>query len=214
MSRFLLVIFVLFKSYLDLEGQVQKVKKYFEDNKLVMLIVISSLAIGVVLGALMATRVSPEEGEALCLSVNQSIAKTGVYASFLKALSLEFKSFLILFVCGIAIIGSPAAAFYIGTKGYAVGFTVAFFMRYYGLMGLLASLGGVLPHYIVLIPAFMCMGVVGINFSNKLLLGEKNLKDNLKIYIAKSVLIAIFVLFGCAVEGFVSSPILKMILSI
>lgn len=189
-------------------------KKYFEENKLVMLIVISSFAVGVVLGAMMAVRVSPEESAALCQSINQSITKTGVYSSFLKALALEFKSFIILFICGIAIIGSPAAAFYIGTKGYAVGFTVAFLMRYYGLLGTLASLAGVLPHYFVLIPAFMCMGVFGINFSNKLLLGEKKLKENLKIYIAKSLLVAILILVGCIVEGFISTPALKAVLNI
>ena len=189
-------------------------KKYFEENRLVMLIVISSLATGVVLGALAAARMPAGECEELCLSVNRSIANTSVYASFLKALTLEFKSFLILFACGIAVIGSPAAAFFIGTKGYAVGFTVAFLMRRYGLLGLFASLCGVLPHYIVLVPAFMCMGVVGINFSNRLLLGEKNLRDNLKIYTVKSLLTAVFIFLGCAVEGFVSSPALKMILSI
>ena len=191
----------------------QILKKYLEENRLVMLIVISSLAVGVVIGAIMAVGTSQEDGEALCLSLVQSIMNTGVYASFMKALLLEFKSFLILFICGIAVVGSPAAAFYIGIKGYSVGFTVAFLIRSYGLAGLLAALGGVLPHYLLLIPAFMCMGIIGINFSNKLLLGEKKLKENLKIYVVKSFLIAVFVLIGCAVEGFVSTPLLKAVMS-
>ena len=71
-----------------------------------------------------------------------------------------------------------------------------------------------MPHYLILVPAFMVMGIICINFSNRLLLGEKNLKENLKIYVVKALLIAILILAGCVIEGFVSSFALKIVFNL
>ena len=179
-----------------------------------MLIVVSSFMVGIVLGAAVAAKMSPDDGKALYEQVNQGISSANVYKSFLKSLSLEFKSFLVLFFCGIAVVGAPAAVFFIGIKGYAIGFTVGFFIKCFGLAGVLASIGGVFPHYLILVPAFMAMGVICINFSNKLLLGERNLKENLKVYVVKSLLTAVLVFIGCIIEGFVSYFALKIIFNL
>lgn len=182
-------------------------------NKLVMLIVISALILGVIIGAGMVTRLDAQQAHELYISINQSVSASSAPVSFWKALLQEFRSFLLLFVCGLTVIGSPVAVLYIGAKGYAIGFTVGFLVKYYGLTGFLASLTGVLPHYIILIPAFMCMGIVAINFSNRLLLAQKGLKGSVGNYFMKAVLIAAAVLLGCVIEGFVSSLLLKNILS-
>lgn len=189
-------------------------KNYIKENKLAVLIVVSALIIGIIVGASIVTKISVEEAKSIYGSINKSVSESTPAAAFVSSLKLRFKCLGILFLCGLAVIGAPAAVAYTGILGYALGFTVGFMVRYYGLLGLLAAFGGILPHYILLLPSFICMGISGINFSNKLLRGERNISDGFKSYLAKACLIAIPVFAACVAEGFLSSFLLKKILAL
>ncbi len=196
-----------------MKGKVLSLKNFFRENKTVMLIVVSALIMGIILGAGAVSRLTPEKAKEIYESINRSIAENTSYKSFVKSLQIEFKSFILLFICGAAVIGAPAAVFYIGVLGYAIGFSVGFLVKFYGLLGFCASVCAIAPHYFILIPAFIFMGIISINFSGKLLLGEKGLKNDFLSYTVKALFIAVFIFAACLIEGFFSSFILKKIFS-
>ena len=189
-------------------------KNYIRENKLIMLIVISAFVMGIILGAWSVSRLTQAAAKEIYESINRSVSESTPHKAFLKSLQIEYKSFFLLFICGVAVIGAPAAVFYTGVLGYAVGFTVGFLVEYYGLLGFFAGICAIAPHYFILIPAFLTMGVISINFSNKLLLGEKGLRDGFTTYLVKSLFIAAVIFAACLIEGFFSSFILKKILSV
>ncbi|MBO4897135.1 MAG: stage II sporulation protein M [Clostridia bacterium] len=189
-------------------------KEYIKKNNTVMLIVISAILMGIIIGAHSAARLAPGEAKGIYESINRSVYESTAYKAFIKSLQIEFKSFILLFICGAAVIGAPAAVFYLGFLGYALGFSVGFLVKYYGLLGFFAATCAIVPHYLILIPAFISLGVISINFSNKLLLGERGLKDDFWCYAVKALLIAAAVFSACIIEGFFSSFILKRILSV
>jgi len=185
--------------------------EYVKNNKLVILIVVSALILGVITGATYSDTLGGETLSEIYNSVNESVSKTSLYSSFLKSLSIQFCRLLVLFLCGLTVVGSPICVFYIGYLGYTLGFSASFLLRNYGACGILGIIGGIFPHYFLLLPTYLYIGTVGINFSNRLLLGEKHLRDSFKVYTGKMLISAIFILVSCIVEGFISSLILKAI---
>ena len=179
-----------------------------------MLIVISALLMGIIIGAGTVSGLSPDKAKEIYESINRSVSESTPYKSFIKSLQIEYKRLFLLFFCGAAVIGAPAAVFYIGVLGYSIGFTVGFLVKYYGLLGFFAGVCAITPHYFILIPAFTFMGTLSISFSNKLLLGEKGLKNDFVSYSAKTLLVAAVLLAACFTEGFFSSIILKKIFSV
>ena len=197
-----------------MKGTVLCLKDYFRENKIVMLIVISALLMGIIIGAEAVSHLSPDKAKEIYESINRSVSESTPYKSFVKSLQIEYKSLFLLFFCGAAVIGAPAAVFYIGVLGYSIGFTVGFLVKYYGLLGFFAGVCAIAPHYFVLIPSFIFMGIISISFSNKLLLGEKGLKNDFISYSVKTLFIAVALLAACLIEGFFSSFILKKIFSV
>ena len=197
-----------------MKGKVLSLKEFLRKNNTVMLIVISALLMGIIIGAHSAAHLSPAEAKGIYESINRSVTESTAYKSFIKSLQIEYKSFVLLFICGALVIGAPAAVFYLGVLGYALGFSVGFLVKYYGLLGFTACVCAIVPHYLVLIPAFISLGVISVNFSNRLLLGERGLRGDFLSYAVKAVIIAAAVFAACIIEGFFSSFVLKRILSV
>ena len=189
-------------------------EEYIKNNRLTLLIVFSSVLVGVCLGTIGVLRLDSTAATALYSGINNSVSTTGVFAAFLKSIYNEFKKFGIIFLCGITVIGSPVCVFYLGLCGYSIGFSAGFLMKYYGLSGFLATLAGIFPHYIILLPVYICAGIIGINFSNRLLRGERHLRNDFAVYLAKMIILAVFLLIACLVEGFISTLLLKNIIKI
>ncbi len=189
-------------------------EEYIKNNRLTLFLVFSAVLVGVTIGAFGVLRLSGDLPSTLYAGLNSAVADTGIFSAFLKSLQNEFKRFIIIFVCGITVIGSPVIVFHLGFCGYALGFSSAFLMKYYGLAGFLAVLGGILPHYFLLMPTYIGMGIIGINFSNRLLRGERRLNSDFKTYILKMILLSFLILLSCIVEGFVSTMLLKSILKV
>lgn len=187
-------------------------EEYIKNNRLTLLMVFSAVLVGVCIGTVGVLKLDSDSATTLYSGICDAVSDTGVFSAFTKSLYNEFKRFLIIIFCGVTVIGSPVSVFYLGWCGYSLGFSAGFLMKYYGLTGFLATLGGILPHYFLLLPVYICAGIIGINFSNRLLRGEKRLRDDFKVYLAKMFILAILVLFACLIEGFVSTFLLKKIL--
>ena len=184
-------------------------EEYIKNNRLTLFLVFSAVLTGVTIGALGVLRIRDDAASILYSGLCDAVADTGIFSAFLKSLQNEFKRFLIIFVCGITVIGSPVIVFHLGICGYALGFSSAFFIA-----GFLAVLGGILPHYFLLLPTYISTGIIGINFSNRLLRGEKRLNSDFKTYILKMLLLSLLILLSCIVEGFISTLLLKSILNV
>lgn len=189
-------------------------ESYLKENKLTLLLVFASVLTGAIIGAFSVLKLDSETAATIYSALNENAVRYGIFSAFLKSLFNEFKRFIILFVCGITVFGSPVCVASLWNTGYVLGFSAGFLMRYYGLSGILASLLGIVPHYIILLPAYLCVGIVSINFSSKLLRGERNIKRDFKNYAVKMLFFAVIIFTGCVFEGFVSSYLIKKILTI
>ena len=187
-------------------------ERYIKNNKLTIFLVFSAVLTGIVIGTFSLLKLDENLAKSLIDSVNSSISNSSLFAAFTKSISSEFLKFFALFICGITVFGAPMSVFCLGYLGYTLGFSVGFLMKYYGLAGYLSVIFGIIPHYLILLPAYILTGIVGINFSNKLLLGEKQLKNDFKLYTAKMIFFAVMIFLSCIIEGFVSSFFIKKIL--
>lgn len=174
----------------------------------------SAIFTGAVIGALSVIKIDNDTSEYLLKAVNDSVGSYQIFAAFKKSLMTHFLRFLILYLFGTTFLGGPACVAYIGYIGYTLGFSSGFLLKFYGLSGFLSIIFAVVPHYLILIPTYLCFGIVIINFSNKLLFGEKKLKNHFNVYTAKTLFFAVMIFLACIVEGFISVPILKKILTL
>lgn len=177
-----------------------------------MLIVISALLLGIITGAVNADGLDGEKANEIYNLTNQSVLSGSLHYAFLKSLSIQFTRFIIIFLCGITVIGSPVATFYTGYLGFSLGFSSAFLFKYYGFSGILSILLGILPHYVILIPLYLFMTAMSINFSNALLREDKTLRDSLRNYSVKMLVFAVIIFITCLIEGYISAFFLKTII--
>jgi len=192
----------------------KRVINYFAKNQTVFTASSAALAIGVAAGAFMAARLSGDEAASLAADIIQSVGNASGTTSFSKSLLQNSQSVLLFWVLGMSVVGAPLLLAAIGVKGYAVGYTVGFLVRSFGLTGFLASASGVLPHNLLIVPCYVFLAGFGICFSKTLLKGGRDTKGQFTAYTLKAVLIFAVILSGSVFEGYISSGLMKNAMSI
>ncbi len=192
----------------------KRVINYFAKNQTVFTASSAALAIGVAAGAFMAARLSGDEAASLAADIIQSVGNASGTTSFSKSLLQNSQSVLLFWVLGMSVVGAPLLLAAIGVKGYAVGYTVGFLVRSFGLTGFLASASGVLPHNLLIVPCYVLLAGFGICFSKTLLKGGRDTKGQFTAYTLKAVLIFAVILSGSVFEGYISSGLMKNAMSI
>lgn len=88
---------------------------------------------------------------------------------FQQAMGYYLKTVGIMWIFGLSIIGVPMILLLLFLKGIVVGFTVGFLVNEFQWQGVTFSLAGVLPQNMLIVPAYIIIGVAGISFSLRLI---------------------------------------------
>jgi len=68
---------------------------------------------------------------------------------------------------GLLVIGAPLVLFLVMVRGFAIGFTVGFLASEAGWRGVAFSVGAVLPHNLLAVPALWAAAVAALSFAGK-----------------------------------------------
>ena len=194
------------------------IKKHFQNNYLLYFILLILFIIGIIIGAILINTLNSEDK--LRISSHFSWIFSSIseqdYKSidiFKSSLFSNIKIALIVWVLGLFTIGIIIIPLIISWKGVAIGFTVGFLVKEFGIKGFVFSLTSLLPHYLIIIPGFLAIGAIGISNSIhcRKSRGKKAYQRDLIDYIILFFLFLIIILFGCFVEGFFIPYIINLI---
>jgi stage II sporulation protein M len=126
---------------------------------------------------------------------------------------------LTIWLLGLLWIGSPFILVVLLLKGFSLGFTVGFLVKNFALKGLIFSFAAVLPHNILLIPAYIIAAVTATSFSIlkfKDRLAKKHTDRNhfFQQYSLMMFLIFLLILAGGLVEAYITPVFMRLVISL
>lgn len=178
--------------------------------------------IGIITGAITIKILGPEKNNEIMTFLNSLFGAIDTDSleniSILKQSILDnFKAILVIwFSCMIyiGIIITPAIMLF---RGFALGFSVGFFVNEYGAKGFLFSVLGIFPQNLFIIPGMISIASIGIAFSvsnfKRKKLRVKN-SSALSLVIDYSILILLFsviVFLGCLIEAYIAPIFLRLL---
>ncbi len=134
----------------------RKKKVSIEKGQIIAMIVCLSFFIGIIGGAI-AANAAGQSGEGTAALSLQSYLAEGVEASFWHVFWKNLKYILLIWIGGWVSMGVFMAGCVCFFRALSIGFTAAMLMAGYGGKGILLVCIGILPQYLLLIPA--CVGM-------------------------------------------------------
>ncbi|MBM7584425.1 stage II sporulation protein M [Bacillus pakistanensis] len=194
----------------------------------IYLFILTLFFMGVIFGAVVVNSLSFTQKEDLYFYLGQffgEISDGKVAASedlFRQSFLHNVKYLGLMWILGISIIGLPIIFVLLFMKGVVVGFSVGFLVNQMGWEGFLLSFVSVLPQNIVIIPAFIFVGVISASFSLTLI--RKIFMKNSPTYQIQMVplfskyaigfIIAIGVItIAASIEAYISPTLMKTVIS-
>lgn len=201
-------------------------RHYFRGSFGLGILTVSFFLAGIVFGALMIRFLGVEQLGSLQTSLNTFLQDLKPYPNgnlepyrILKASYRKNISYLAL-TCflGLFRLGFPLVLFTLLLKGLALGFTAGFLVYNYTLKGLLLSLAALLPHNIVLVPAFLLAAAIAtaysfMGFREKAPYKKPQAKSHFNEYCFYMFLSALLILAGGLVEAYLSPVFMRLFVS-
>lgn len=196
---------------------------YLRANIGVYVFCLVMFTVGVVFGAL-AIRVLSDVQKTELLDYLQvflrGLAQTGQPAGgatiLRQALANHWKTAGIIWLLGLTVVGLPAVALIIFTRGFVIGFTVGFLAEQLGYKGILFAFFSVLPQNLLAVPAILAVGAAALSFS--LLLVGARLQHRRFQFLAEFAGYTVLVASACVVlvaaglvEAFVAPVFIKLL---
>jgi stage II sporulation protein M len=147
----------------------QAILTYLRRNWFVYLVVTVFFAVGVVFGALAVKNLNIDQLSELSNYLNSFLEK--VQDTPLKVSTMQESLFdnlytiAALYILGISVIGLPLIPVVVFTRGFIIGFTVAFLAREKALKGIVLALVSVVPQNFILIPVILVAAALSVNIS-------------------------------------------------
>ncbi len=196
--------------------------RHVQNNLLTYFFVILFFMIGISSGAFMSDALTEGENKEL-ISYLQNFFRIvdsqeiNNFSILKQSLLNNFQTGIIIWILGVTVIGIPIILLLIGVRGFIIGFTVGIFVKQMGLRGVLFSLVSVLPQNLLIVPATIFLGVLGIGFS--LMLIKSRTRNNRKynvvnqffLYSTVIAIIHIVIAIGCFIEGYISPFFIKLL---
>jgi stage II sporulation protein M len=155
---------------------IELAKEYFHERFFLFLLVMILMVMGVVFGSLSVNSLGTDQRQELTQYLRlffqgfqQDTAtpvSDPVYAR--EAIAGHIKTVLFLLVLGVSVIGVPLILLLVFTRGFILGFTVAFLVQQLAGRGVIFSIMAVLPHQFLVIPVLIILAVVNIDFAGTL----------------------------------------------
>jgi len=121
-----------------------------------------------------------------------------------------------IFALGLTVIGFPLILAIVFTRGFALGFTVAFLIKEKTLQGWLLALLVVLPPNLLSLPAYILSAVTAINFSLYLIRGRDSVRgvpitQYFMGYLLVMLGLAVLMLGAALIEGYISPLAIRLL---
>lgn len=176
---------------------------------------------GVIFGAVIVNTLSPVQKENLLGYLGyffqgmdqDAIADPKI--AFQHSLGGHFKNLGLMWILGISVIGMPFIFVLIFLKGLVIGFTVGFLVSQLSWDGLWFSFLAVVPHNLLIVPAWMVVAVSGIAFSlllakNRLIQRRGRIYPHFLSYSTLATLMACVLVVASFFEAYVSPVLMRM----
>lgn len=167
-----------------------KLKKKYRNNKLIINFLILTVLIGVIFGTILVVILSENDKslvkDCILQYINSLQSKVNFFELFKNSFFSNFLYIILIWIFGISIIGIPVGIFICFFKGFILGFSISSFVLTYGFKGLIIGFISVLTSILNLI-IIILISIYALKFSYVLvnILLKKvtiNFKNIIKIY--------------------------------
>ena len=141
-------------------------------------------------------------------------------ATWQSVVWMNFQTVILMWLCGLIVFGVPVIIGLLFARGFVIGFSVGFLVDELGLKGFLFAMASIIPHNLIVIPALVGLGALGISFSFSVVFGGKHrvgLRRNSSPAVQYSVNTILFLLLMTAaslVEVFITPVFIKAALTL
>lgn len=139
-------------------------------------------------------------------------------AEFRNCLLFNGALLLLLWLCGLSIIGFPLVLGLLFYKGYSIGFCIGVLLGYKTLPGFIVVILAILPQHLIILPVFLLAAMESINFSRYLLKpyrdGSRSLSRVFGRYSSRFLLLLLGVALGAWLQGYLAPFLLKTFFAI
>ncbi|KAF0197388.1 MAG: stage II sporulation protein M [Bacillota bacterium] len=141
-------------------------------------------------------------------------------ATWQSVVWMNFQTVVLMWLCGLIVFGVPVIIGLIFARGFVIGFSVGFLVDELGLKGFLFALASIIPHNLIVVPALVGLGALGICFSFSVIFGGKHrvgLRKNTSPavqYSANTVLFLLLMAAASLVEVFITPVFIKAALTL
>lgn len=200
-----------------------EIKEYLRQNLGIYIFIVVLFVLGVLAGAL--TVRGLDESQQVALNHYFSLYIDSIRgeeqlnqeAIFRQSLRNNFQHLFLIWLLGIFIFGFPLICALNVLRGFSVGFTVGFLVERASLRGVLFTLGSVLPHNLLIIPALMVITVTGfslswLRFRSYLAKSPCAVREHIGPYTMMIFLVGMFLFLGVLVETYVSPVFIRMMI--
>lgn len=193
--------------------------RYLKENMYVLIFVSLVLVIGIIFGSVMVNKLPEQHNTLLAEELNFYFEVLDETPSVdrLNILKQSFFSngqfILIAWLAGLTVIGIPVVIVMLFTRGVILGFTVGFIFNHTSFRGLFFAITAIVPHNLVIIPAFLLVSVASISFSSVIFMKViKNKSINIAPYFVNYGIMSIFILLGIGLASIIEAYIIPVIL--
>lgn len=185
----------------------QIISRYFQERLFLLALVAILFMMGIIFGVLALGTLDGNQQQYLVHYIDQGLHADISLPNPIYTRQIVFshlQTVFFLFLMGISVIGVPLALLLIFTRGFIIGFSVAFLFKSMGFKGFLLIIAGVLPHNLLIIPALFLMLVAMLDCAaalTKIRFGKY--QAPLGVELTRNVLITILVLGVMVLAGFV-----------
>jgi stage II sporulation protein M len=199
---------------------------HMREHASMYLFVIVLFLMGVIFGAIVVNSLNFSQKQDLYYYLTQFFGQVskGNLASaqdmFQQSYFHNLKYIGLMWVLGISIIGLPIILILLFLKGIVVGFTVGFLVNQMGWQGFLLSFVSVMPQNLIIIPAFIVMGVISVSFSLRMVRNQFMKRTHEPVfpmimrYAMAMLVISVSLLVSSSLEAYVSPFFMKQIVQL
>lgn len=181
--------------------------RYIQERLFLLALVAILFLMGVIFGVLALQTLDGSQQQYLLNYIDQGLhaeisLPNPIYTR--QIIYSHLQTVFFLFLMGISVIGVPLALLLIFTRGFIIGFSVAFLFKGMGFKGFLLIIAGILPHNLLIIPALFLMLVALLDCAaalTKIRFGKY--QAPLGAELTRNVIITILVLGVMVIAGFV-----------
>jgi len=138
---------------------------------------------------------------------------------FKLSLTQNIKIIGVMMLLGLSIIGAPFIFVVVCIRGFITGFTAGFIIQTYNIKGMIFILISVVPKELIIVPAFIAIGVNGINFSLDIINKRTSMKSlgtsyksNIASYCFVTLFYSAFIILGIIIESYILPIIVRIFL--